>query len=230
MIINNQLIVVLDLDDTLYNEFDFLKSAFHEISNYLSSIINIKEAFIFEAMLNYYNNNLNTFEEVLKTYKIETVTINQLINIYRNHIPKIQLSKSTESALMFLKQMSYKVGIITDGRSIQQRNKISALGLVDYFDDIIISEEFGSEKPNPNNFKFFMNKYGDEYQYVYIGDNVNKDFIVPNSLGWTSICLLDSGKNIHKQSFNLENYKMPLYVINDLKDIQNILENKLGSS
>ena len=37
--------------------------------------------------------------------------------------------------------------------------------------------------------------------YVYIGDNPHKDFITPNKLGWTTICLLDRGQNIHKQNF-----------------------------
>ena len=30
-------------------------------------------------------------------------------------------------------------------------------------------------------------------------DNPDKDFIAPNNLGWTSICLIDKGLNIHKQ-------------------------------
>ena len=113
--------------------------------------------------------------------------------------------------------------MITDGRSVQQRNKIKALGLSEYFDDVIISEEFGSEKPNINNYKYFVDKYGYSYKYVYIGDNINKDFIAPNLLGWSTICLLDNGKNIHKQSFHLENNTKPIYLINELKEIGNIL-------
>ncbi|WP_445738403.1 HAD family hydrolase [Mariniflexile sp.] len=224
MVLSKNSIVVFDLDDTLYKEIDFLKSAFNEISIHLSSKIKIESVLILDAMMNYYNNGLNVFDEVIKTFNIDTVSIDQLLTIYRNHKPVIELCKSTKKALWSIKKRAYRVGIITDGRSIQQRNKISALQLTDYFDDIIISEEFGSEKPHINNFGFFINKYGTNYEYVYIGDNTAKDFIGPNALGWASICLLDDGRNIHKQFFNSDKITKPLYLINDLNEIKNILQ------
>ena len=94
------------------------------------------------------------------------------------------------------------MGIITDGRSVTQRNKIEALGLEDTFDDIIISEEFGSSKPSEENYLYFEKKYGNS-NFTYIGDNTVKDFVTPNSLGWNTLCLLDDGNNIHKQNLDL---------------------------
>lgn len=219
----NNTILVFDLDDTLYKEIDFLKSAYKEIACFLSNKINVPNTLILSGMLENYYKGLNVFETTINTYNLKTVSTDDLIKIYRNHKPQIQLEHSIKRLLLTLKEHVFKLGLITDGRNIQQRNKIMALGLTDYFDDIVISEEFGSEKPNANNFKYFEHKYGDSLNYVYIGDNVIKDFIAPNKLRWNTICLLDDGNNIHKQDFDLDKSKKPRHFINDLLELEGIL-------
>ena len=97
------------------------------------------------------------------------------------------------------------LGIITDGYSIPQRNKFCALQLDRFIkeDDLIISEEFGTEKPSKKNYLFFQHKYVNA-DFVYVGDNIKKDFVSPNRLGWKTVCLLDDGRNIHRQDFDLK--------------------------
>ena len=99
-----------------------------------------------------------------------------------------------------LKHRGITLGLITDGRSISQRNKIKALGLDRWFDNenIIISEETQSEKIEEPNFRHFVKKYRGA-EFTYVGDNPKKDFIVPNRLGWKTVMLKDDGRNIHKQ-------------------------------
>lgn len=219
----SKVVLVFDLDDTLYKEIDFLKSAFKDIASYLSSINKKPSRIILSEMNQYHERGLNVFDSILEKYKISHVSKNDLIHMYRTHKPQICFSQDLMELLAKLKKNVFKVGLITDGRSVQQRNKIDALGLSSYFDDIIISEEFGSEKPNINNFKFFVDKYGATMNYIYVGDNTKKDFIAPNYLKWCSICLVDDGKNIHKQSFDLDITNKPNYVINDLNEIETIL-------
>src|SRR5690606_8714298 len=127
----------------------------------------------------------------------------------------------TEELLKRLKKSNVRMGLITDGRSKQQRNKIEALKLRDYFKDIIISEEFGSEKPNIRNFKYFNDKYLG-CQFLYIGDNTAKDFIAPNKLGWLTVCLLDQGNNIHQQNFNVKKAQQPVFTINSISELEHI--------
>ena len=67
--------------------------------------------------------------------------ISQYLQIYRMHKPNIRLSESAVSAINSLKSSECIIGVITDGRSVQQRNKIEALGVNRWIieDDVLIS-------------------------------------------------------------------------------------------
>lgn len=201
--INSSTFFVFDLDDTLYNEIEFLKSGYRHIAGKLTAD---EPALLFEEMYRKYSSGENVFEWLLQKFggSIAEVDKTWLLNEYRHHEPQIRLSQETSEFLQRVRGLNIPAGLITDGRSITQRNKLKALGLHDYFQDIIISEEFGSEKPDRKNYLHFQHKYPDRHFYFF-GDNTSKDFIVPNQLGWTTICLKNSGHHIHSQSFE----KMP---------------------
>lgn len=201
--------VIFDLDDTLIYEIDFLKSAYREIA---STLDNTKD--IYGDMIYRFNNGQNVFEYLVQKYP--GWTKNQLLDIYRNHVPQLFLDKEIEEFILILKSKGYKLGLITDGRSITQRNKLRALNIEHFFDKIVISEEFGSEKPDERNFKFFLDDLIKDY--FYIADNPKKDFITPNKLGWKSICLLDKGHNIHKQNFDVNPQYQPQYKVWNFKE------------
>ena len=127
---------------------------------------------------------------------------------------------------MFLSELAHRgvvIGMITDGRTISQKNKINALGLERWFDEknIIVSEEFGSEKTDERNFRYFMESYPD-CSYFYVGDNPKKDFVVPNRLGWQTIMLKDNGQNIHKQD-EVPMDNLPQQTIDDLETLLDII-------
>lgn len=200
-------LVCFDLDDTLYKEIDYLKSAYREIATYAAKHCTgcsdspiILSAKAYNAMLAAYMNGENAFE-VLNDFLGLSRPIGEYLQIYREHKPNIHLSDEVVEVLDNLKATGYIIGLITDGRSLQQRNKIEALGLHKwiYDEDIVISEEFGSEKPCLANYEYLMERYPECMAFTYVGDNLSKDFIAPNTLGWTTICLKDDGRNVHKQ-------------------------------
>lgn len=200
-------IVCFDLDDTLCKEIDYLKSAFNEIAEYAaihcegcSDSVKILAIKAYNRILGAYRDGYNAFDELNGFLGIE-LPLSDYLCIYRNHKPKITLSKDVANTLDALKRDNVRLGLITDGRSMQQRNKIEALGLDRWIgnEDIVISEEFGSEKPSLTNYEYFMNRYPECVDFSYVGDNPQKDFIAPNALGWMTICLQDNGQNVHKQ-------------------------------
>ena len=226
-------VVCFDLDDTLYKEINYLKSAYREIASYAADycrgcsdspiILSVKA---YEAMLLAYKEGQNDFER-LNAFLGINLPISQYLQIYRMHKPNIRLSESVVSVLNLLKSSECIIGLITDGRSVQQRNKMEALGLNRWImdEDIVISEEFGSEKPTSANYEYFMKRYPECDEFIYIGDNLKKDFIAPNALRWLTVCLKDDGRNIHKHDFTSVSTKaMPKIIIDDIMNLPFLYE------
>lgn len=210
-------VVCFDLDDTLYKEIDFVESGFKLIAE------SEKRPDILPKMMDWRDKGEDVFFNLNKAIGKEKSKL-EYLKIYRYHIPKITLSEGVEETLDELKRRDVTLGLITDGRSETQRNKIKSLGLNRWFDNdnIIISEEFGSEKTDERNFRFFMKKYPGA-SYIYIGDNPMKDFIVPNRLGWKTVMLEDDGRNIHKQgAVPVEN--LPQISITRIEELLNFIK------
>ena len=188
--VDKNTVVVFDLDDTIYNEIEYLKSAYKYIAKQLDAN-NWKRLYI--QMFSDYRSGKNVFELVSIEYKTKTA---DLLKIYRNHVPDISPFPGVTELFEKIKIKGGKIAIVTDGRSITQRNKIKSLGLQNLIDFIVISEEIKSEKPNLKNFTAVENEFMLS-SYYYIGDNIIKDFYAPKKLGWECILLVDNGLNIH---------------------------------
>ena len=209
-------VLVFDLDDTLYKEIDFLKSAYWQIANRPGVEGDAKNVFC-EMMSAYYRHD-NVFQCFISNF-CPHETVAHLLDIYRNHQPHISLSSDTAETLERLSSVA-TLAIITDGRSVTQRNKIAALRLNRFFPDadILISEETRYEKPSKQPFRMLMDRYPHS-SYSYIGDNTSKDFIAPNKLGWDTICLKDNGQNIHPQDFGLPIIFRPQRIVDSLSEL-----------
>lgn len=211
-------VFVFDLDDTLYQEIEFLKSAFREIAAYIDKC----NSQLYSMMFSEYVSGNNVFNLLLSKYP--SIAMDVLLSLYRNHIPNIQLNDGALELLDFINNEKHtKKAIITDGRSVTQRNKLDSLQIVDCFDCILISEEVGVTKLDPTSFEVIEEKYPNS-EYYYIGDNLNKDFLFPNKFGWRTICLRDRGDNIHKQDFSKSECYLPNIVVDNLLDIIEIIK------
>ncbi len=218
--------VIFDLDDTLYKEINYLKSGLKSVSKVISKDIDETQAKIFEKLYFYYKNSDNPFKKIINEYNL-SYSLGDLILLYKNHKPKIKLSEETKETLHYLIKNNYELGLITDGSSNQQREKISALKIDSYITEYVISDEVGSEKPNKNNYKYFSEKkFSYCKKFYYIADNLSKDFIAPNDLGWITICILDNGENIHKQKFSINNKFLPQHSVKSIKHIIPIINEK----
>lgn len=211
-------VVVFDLDDTLYKEIDYLKSGYRKVAELVEKRFHYDAREVYERLYDCYVKGENSFFCLNETYGLDN-PISDYLNVYRLHQPSITLSDGVEDTLNELKRRGVKLGLITDGRTISQKNKINALGLNRWFDEqnIIISEEFGSEKTDERNFRYFLDLYPG-CKYCYVGDNPKKDFVVPNLLHWETIMLKDNGRNIHKQEPVAEGY-LPQHTITEIEEL-----------
>jgi putative hydrolase of the HAD superfamily len=177
-------VVVLDLDDTLYPESDFVISGLKACARVLEERTGIPVAR--EMVQAFQLGRRDSFQLGLALTGEKEFTPLDLRAIYHGHPPELSLPESTVTAIDLLTRLTPVVAMITDGYSRTQRNKLAALGLNDRFYPLIISEEIGSEKPAPQNYTAIETVHPNS-QYVYIGDNPTKDFVTPRARGWLTI-------------------------------------------
>ncbi len=217
--------VVFDLDDTLISEFEYIKSGYFHVSKILSSRIGKCSKEMFELLIDLFNKNpKNVFNRAFEHLKV-TYTNNEIIELvdeYRNHYPRIQFFDDVLPCLKELKKQNIKIGIITDGYSNAQRQKLKAVEAHHYFDDIIITDELGKEywKPHPKAFEIMKEKLEVNFtEMIYIGDNPEKDFYISTIYPIKTIRICRKG--IHKDKEYLHKIKEDFSVktLNDLKPI-----------
>lgn len=211
---------IFDLDDTLYCEHDYVKSGFYSVASFLAktySFLHVEELtrqFI-EAWEHYGRGKV--FNHVCNKFGIQT-DIKQLVDVYRNHEPSIHLYEDAVFCLKGLMEANIPIGIITDGNSSMQWNKLRALGLDKQISCIIVTDDLGGSefwKPHPLAFQRMSDclKVNME-DCVYIGDNPNKDFITAKKLGLHTIRIvreigdhmqtnLDQGYEADKKIYSL---------------------------
>ncbi|WP_186429901.1 HAD family hydrolase [Clostridium sp. BSD9I1] len=218
-------LVAFDLDDTLYNEKDFVFGAFKEVSEYLSAKYNLNSEDVYIDMINILQSHGRgkIFNIICDNYNINE-DIKALVQVYRNAKPKLKLYEDSVEILNKLKY-NYKLGLITDGLGYVQWNKIKLLEVEKYFDNIIVTDDLGREywKPHIMSFKNMAEKFNFlPSECVYIGDNPNKDFYGAKKLGYKTIRLIrEAGDHIHVR---LDSEYEADYEVSSLNEIISIIE------
>ena len=209
--------LVLDLDDTLYLEYDYQTSGLKYVEN---KILDLYKIDLKGKLLELRDQGTNDiFLELTKILNIPLTSKDSFLMMYRYHKPDISLSSENKKFIKFALNNFRQVAILTDGRSVSQRLKLNSLGLLQI--PVFISEEWSSRKPDKKMFIGIMNTFPYCSQFCYIGDNITKDFIAPNALNWISICLRANKKNVHfKHTNKVKNEYLPKFWVESLSEIE----------
>ena len=101
-----------------------------------------------------------------------------------------------ETALSDLKKAGYTLGIGTNMTARIQFRKLTAFGLLQYFDFIVSSEEADREKPQEDIFKYCAKKaHCLPSQCVYVGDSMIHDIIGAQGAGMIPIWFRPQAEN-----------------------------------
>lgn len=184
-------VVVFDLDDTLFPEYRFVLSGFNAVGEWVADKYFTYDFYLAAKKVFEQGHRGNIFNMALDKLGIEydSVLINEMLTVYREHIPDISTYEDANWAISFYRQKK-RLGIITDGYFITQRNKVRSLGIELSFDVIVYSDELGRDCWKPSKVPYMklmdmLGAKGDEC--IYIADNPNKDFITAKSLGWRTV-------------------------------------------
>jgi putative hydrolase of the HAD superfamily len=209
--------VVLDLDDTLYSERDYQQSGYQSIIDLCRSLFAQDVSAIVSSTQ---KKNGDVLHAICNSLCLPDSVKQSFLWHYRLHKPDIQLCETVESTLKWVTHNAKSIAIITDGREISQKQKLLALGLQHI--PAFISESWGETKPGLKRFKHIEDVFPAN-RYVYIGDNIKKDFITPNYLGWLTVGIKDAGSHIHKQDLSISSDYHPQYWVDSFFEIRQAL-------
>jgi putative hydrolase of the HAD superfamily len=210
---HNRVTVVFDLDDTLYKEIDFVQSGYRAVARVVEEATGRNILSTIEELARSRSKRL--FDDLVRIEGLRGAEPAELIRCYREHAPTLSLPEDSRRVLWRLTALGIPIGLLTDGRSVTQRNKLRALRIEACFQSIVISEEFGSGKPDPRNYQWFERTLPAE-RFMYVADNPAKDFVAANELGWHTVLLRDDGRNIHSQEGEFDDQYRPNETIDRL--------------
>ncbi len=216
------MIIIFDLDDTLYREEDFQIGGFKAVSKYLSSLLNLNARKI-EKRLNEIvkkDGRGLVFDKFLTENKFYSKSlIKKTILIYRLHKPNIKLYGDAKKIIFKLKKNIY---ILTDGNKIVQKRKLLALRLNNKIKKSFITHNYGCKYAKPSVYCFKKIKEAEGVAWnemMYIGDNPKKDFVNLNKKGVQTVRIMRGPYKFEKAESKFD----ARFKINNLSEIINII-------
>ncbi len=225
--------IFIDLDDTLYDFSAASREAFRETyeqlryGRYFDSFDHYMEIYTPYnlEMWRLYGEGKITKEELNRrrySYPLETVGVNdqklaaEFCREALGRIPtKGNLVSGATELLEYLRP-KYKMFILSNGFTELQSRKMSTAGIKRYFDDIILSEEIGVNKPRPELFEYALKKAGAKLEEsIMIGDMFDTDIVGAANIGMDQIFF--NPKQMTGTSFK------PTYEVRQLLEIKEIL-------
>ena len=186
-------VIVFDLDDTLYDELDYVRSGLTHTAGVLAAKQGWDYAELRRALLaSLQVSRSHIFDRVLEQKGAHSqALVDFCVTTYRQHKPEIRLAHKVKELLKIL-AISYPLYIVTDGHAGVQNNKLSVLGLSGspVIRRCFATYELGPEyaKPSPKCFQMIADaEQCRPSEIVYIADNPDKDFVGIKPLGFRTI-------------------------------------------
>ena len=190
------MILIFDLDDTLYDELDYVHSGFNAVSRWGHDKLGIDHDLSYKLMLKLLETHGRG--KIFDLWLRRKYLAKQAVNIYRHHTPQIELWSEARTVL---EGYSGKIPmyLVTDGHKVVQAKKIEALGIKKYFCRTYITHQYGIENCKPSIYCFDLIRQKEKCDWsdlIYIGDNPGKDFVNLNKCGAKTVRVL-TGQHQH---------------------------------
>ena len=183
--------LLFDLDDTLYDESDYVRSGFAAIARILaresSRNKNEIEGFLHGELARRGRGRI--FDAALDWLGLEASRerVQSLVDSYRRHSPAISLDPADRAVLGRLGER-FALALVTDGLPLMQSKKVAALGLEGLVDPIVYCWEIGAPKPDPGGYREALRRLGlTSQEALVIGDNPGHDLAAAARLGSRAI-------------------------------------------
>ena len=129
----------------------------------------------------------------------------------------VSVVERTRTMLRDLKDAGVPVGVVTNGPTEMQWAKVRNTGVADIVDAVVVSEEFGVNKPDPAIFNHALSLIGaSASETLFVGDNTEADIGGASGVGMRTAWMS------HGRSWEIDSYR-PDYVIDNVWDVRSLL-------
>lgn len=185
----NGRVLVLDLDDTLYDELSYVRSGFRAVAEWGHQRLGIDREDAYARMMSLLaeQGRGRVFDEWLEGRG----SVREALAVYRRHAPTIGLWPEAEALLRELEGRA--VYVVTDGHKGVQWRKAEALGLPARVRRVHLTNRYGVHRAKPSPYCFELIARRERVtmdRLVHVGDNPAKDFVGLNPLGVTTVRVL----------------------------------------
>jgi putative hydrolase of the HAD superfamily len=222
--------VFFDIDDTLYDTSGFAKLARKAALNAMIDAglpLSHDEAYILLREIikekgSNYDKHLNVLTKRVFGEEKPLLIALGMITYHNVKFALLRLFPETMATLIYLKAQGYHLGVISNGLTIKQYEKLVRLGLHHFFDSVITSQEAGVEKPDKAIFEMAMNRMGCKAENsVMIGNSFSDDILGAINAGMSAVYLTQELEKSEREYMDKTGFKLD--IIRDIGEIKNIM-------
>jgi len=221
--------VFFDVDDTLYDTSGFAKLArkaalgvMIDAGLPLSSdkAYSLLKEIIKEKGSNY-DKHFNVLTKRVFGEEKPLLIALGMITYHNVKFALLRLFPNTMSTLIYLKKEGYHLGVISNGITIKQWEKLIRLGLHHFFDEVVTSQEAGVEKPDKKIFELALSRMQCKAENsIMVGDKFSEDILGALNVGMSTILINSKLNESEKEYIKKEGLKLDIIAdIGELKDI-----------
>jgi putative hydrolase of the HAD superfamily len=187
--------LIIDLDDTLYDERDYVLSGFDAVAREIARRFpHVAAGALFADMVAELDahGRGRVFDSALERAGVtaESQLVEALVHTYRGHPPKIALWPGVADTLADLAR-DYRMAVVTDGLAEMQRRKVEALGVERLVGEVLYCWEHDAPKPDPACYIEALRRLDARPEdAVVIGDNPGHDMAAARAIGCRSVRVL----------------------------------------
>ena len=183
--------LLLDLDDTLYEEGDYVRSGLRAVAGTIAAAAGRPAETVAQTLLTMFETGgrERIFDRGLAAFGLEAApgTVAELVEAYRDHRPVIGFYPGVPEMLARLRRR-FRLAVVTDGLPRMQRAKALALGLEARVDAIVYTWELERPKPAPDGFLAALAALNATPARALIaGDNPGHDMAAAAALGIAAV-------------------------------------------
>lgn len=203
--------ILFDLDDTLFDHAGTARAALaataagrpalqgvplEALYQRYSELLEELHPRVMTGQLSYLAARQERFQRLLTPYDatLTAVAVGELATQHYRHYQRLRRPVAGAGALLRALKPGYKIGIVTNNRLAEQQEKLHFLGMSEWVDVLITSEEVGALKPDPRIYQVALARLGaGPAETVMVGDNWSADVLGALALGIRPVWLNRTG-------------------------------------